>query len=273
MKRLLQVTALILALLVATGAGAGQKKAKKVSNGATETYTDAATGMQFVWVRGGCYMMGDTFNYKDAAKNEQPVHEVCLDGFYMGKYEVTQGEWTEIMGSNPSEFFGERNPVEQVSWDDAQSFIAKLNARSGKRYRLPTEAEWEFAARSGGKKELWAGTSNEKELTNYAWYNVNSGNTTHPVGQKRPNGLGLYDMSGNVWEWCSDWYSNSGYDDDAIKDKPRNPQGPSTGSGRVLRGGSWRDSAGSTRASDRRINSLGARRNYLGFRLVLPPVQ
>lgn len=187
-----------------------------------------------VFVKGGCYQMGDTFG--DGDSDEKPVHEVCVDDFYIGKYEVTQGQWKEIMGSNPSYFknCGDNCPVDNVSWDDVQYFINKLNQKKGKKYRLPTEAEWEYGAGSGGKKEKFAGTSSETELGEFAWYGSNSGKQTHPVGQKKPNGLGLYDMSGNIWEWVQDWY-DSGY----YNTSPRNnPTGLNGGSIRVLRGGS-----------------------------------
>lgn len=128
----------------------------------------------------------------------------------MGKYEVTQGEWQEIMSDNPSTFKNGNNyPVEMVTWYDVQGFIIKLNRKSGKNYRLPSEAEWEYAARSGGKREKYAGTSNESELARCAWYDNNSGRKTNPIGKKRPNGLGVYDMTGNVDEWCSDWYERA----------------------------------------------------------------
>jgi formylglycine-generating enzyme required for sulfatase activity len=177
----------------------------KQANALSPTYTDPATGMEFVLVKGGCFEMGDI--YGDGYKNEKPVHQVCVDDFFMGKLLVTQKQWRAIMGNDPSFFksCGENCPVEQVSSGDVQDYIRTLNQRSGKNFRLPTEAEWEFAARSGGKKEKWAGTNDQAELGAYAWYSANSGSETHPVGLKKPNGLGLYDMTGNVWEWASDW--------------------------------------------------------------------
>lgn len=143
------------------------------------------------------------------------------------------------MGSNPSHFSscGDKCPVESVSWNDAQDFISRLNSRTGKRYRMPTEAEWEYAARSGGKREKYAGGN---DVDAVAWYGSNSGSRTHPVGQKQPNGLGLYDMSGNVWEWCQDWYGGSYYNQSSRD----NPGGPSSGSSRVIRGGGWVNAAG-----------------------------
>ncbi len=234
-----------------------------------KTYTDPITGMEFVLVRGGCYQMGSPATEVDRDDDEGPIHKVCVDDFYIGKYEVTQSQYQKITGSNPSYFKGKNRPVEKVSWNDAQSYIAKLNNKSGKSYRLPTEAEWEYAARSGGRGEKWAGTNSESSLGNYAWYNSNSGIKTHSVGRKRANGLGLYDMSGNVWEWCSDWY-----EEDYYKQSPwSNPQGPSTGSYRVFRSGCWSNDKGSLRSASRYRNFPDNRYYYLGFRLVLPAVR
>ncbi len=224
-----------------------------------KTFVDDITGMEFVWVKGGCFQMGDIFG--DGSDNEKPVHEVCVDDFYIGKYEVTQGEWRTIMGDNSSSFKkGDDYPVENVSWNDAQAFIKKLYSKTGKKYRLPTEAEWEFAARSGGKRERYSGGENVDDL---AWYDKNSEGSTHPVGRKQKNGLGLYDMSGNVLEWCSDWYS-----DDYYSRSPRdNPQGPSTGSDRVLRGGSWDRLGGYVRSACRLNLGPDFRSSFIGLRL------
>lgn len=216
--------------------------------------------IEFVFVKGGCYQMGDTFG--DGGSDEKPVHEVCVDDFSIGKYEVTQAQWEAVMGNNPSSSkqCGGNCPVEQVSWNDIQEFIRKLSGQTGKAYRLPTEAEWEYAARSGGKSEKFSGGI---AVDNVAWYRSNSGSQTHPVGQKQPNGLGIYDMSGNVWEWCQDWYDDSSY-----KNSPKdNPQGPSSGSLRVLRGGSWSRYASDSRAAIRGWGSPVSRNIYLGFRL------
>lgn len=230
------------------------------------TYTDPVTGMEFVWVKGDCYQMGSN----DGDFDEKPVHEVCVDDFWMGKYEVTQGQYKVMTkrflwsGGNPSHFKkGDTYPVEQVSWNDVQDYITNLNKKSGKHYRLPTEAEWEYAARSGGKNEKYAGGNNVDAV---AWYRSNSGDKTHPVGQKLANGLGLHDMSGNVWEWCQDWYDGSYY-----SNGPRNnPQGPSIGSSRVSRGGWWLDSPRFLRSANRYNNSPEFSDYNLGFRLVLP---
>ena len=227
-------------------------------------FTDPTTGMAFVPVKGGCFQMGDTFG--DGNDTEKPVHEVCVSDFAMGKYEVTQGQWKSIMGSNPSYFSscGDTCPVESVSWNYVQEFLRKLNKRSGKIYRLPTEAEWEYACRSGGKSEKYCGGN---DVDAVAWYDKNSGGKTHPAGEKRPNGLGLYDMSGNVWEWVSDWYVSDYY-----RTSPKdNPQGPSLGSSRVYRGGGWHGVPVSVRAGGR--GGFGApdyRFDILGFRLVAP---
>ena len=221
--------------------------------------------IEMVQVKGGCFQMGDMFEEGD--NDEKPVHEVCVKDFSIGKYEVTQEQWVAVMGNNPSKFQGDRLPVERVSWDDAQQFIAKLNAMTGKHYRLPTEAEWEYAARSRGRRENWAGTSDESALGDYAWYDQNGDKKTHVVGTKKPNALGIYDMSGNVWEWVQDWYDPVYYEE-----RPRdNPQGPSTGSKRVSRSGSFDFDPENDRASFRGKSSPGTRFEDLGFRLLLAP--
>jgi formylglycine-generating enzyme len=230
-------------------------------------YRDPATGMEFVFIKGGCFQMGDTFG--DGYSDERPVHDVCVDDFYLGKHEVTQGQWKSLMGSNPSDFknCADDCPVESVSWNDAQDFISRLNQRTGKRFRLPTEAEWEYAARSGGKREKWAGTSSDRDLGGYSWYEENSGYKTSPGGQKKPNGLGLYEMSGNVCEWCADWYDENYYQ----RSRKDNPEGPGSGKVRVLRGGSWANSAGNTRAANRAGLDPAERDSNNGVRLALFP--
>jgi len=238
------------------------------SNGTSSEVKSAASDIEpeMVLVKGGCFLMGDMFGDGDGffgGSDEKPVHEVCVGDYYIGKYEVTQGQWKNVQGNTPSKFSncGDNCPVEQVSWNDAQDYISTLNQRTGKTYRLPTEAEWEYAARSGGKSEKYAGGDN---VDSVSWYGKNSDNQTHRVGQKKPNGLGIYDMSGNVWEWCQDWY-----DSDYYKNSPKeNPQGPSTGSYRVLRGGSWSYLAAAARAAYRGSwGSPGRRDGYFGFRL------
>lgn len=238
--------------------------------GKANTYKDPTTGMEFVFVKGGCYQMGDTFG-DGYDLIERPVHEVCVDDFCMGKYAVTQGEWKAMMGNNPSLFkkCGHNCPVERVSWNEVQAFISKLNSKGeSNKYRLPTEAEWEYAARSGGRQEKYAGSN---DIDRVAWYWKNDKGQTHPVGHKQPNGLGLYDMNGNVYQWCQDWY-----DADYYKDSPRNnPKGPASGNemyifGRVARGGSWRNDARTVRTSMRMYGPDGGY-DFIGFRLVRTP--
>ncbi len=215
---------------------------------------------RMIFIKGGTFQMGDTFG--DGSDDEKPVHTVTVSDFYMSKYEVTQKLWRMVMGNNPSDFTNcDDCPVENVSWNDAQDFIGKLNAITGKKYRLPYEAEWEYAARSGGKSEKYAGGSNPDAL---GWHNGNSGSKTHPVGQKQPNGLGLYDMTGNVWEWCEDWYGENYYS----QSSSYNPKGPSGGSYRVLRGGSWKSRTNVTCVSNRLWFEPDLWVNSRGFRIV-----
>jgi formylglycine-generating enzyme required for sulfatase activity len=221
---------------------------------------------EMVFVEGGCYQMGCGIGMSDCDSDESPVFDVCVDDFYIGQYEVTQEHWREVLGGNPSYFSNcDDCPVEMVSWDDVQEFIGKLNAGTGGNYRLPTEAEWEYAARSGGRRENYAGTS--RSPGDYAWYMENSGWKSHPVGRKRPNGLGLYDMSGNVWEWCSDRYGMKYYE----RSPTENPQGPLSGGHRVLRGGSWRSKPGDVRTTNRDWNRPVNRNFHWGFRLAGTP--
>ena len=222
-----------------------------------------------VYVEGGTFMMGDSeikglFNKLLCLEylDESPTHQVTLSSFFVGKYEVTQEEWEAVMGSNPSKFKGSKLPVEQVTWNDCQTFIHKLNQLTGKQFRLPTEAEWEYAARGGSKSRgyKYAGGN---DIGSLAWYKGNSGRKTHEVGQKQPNELGLYDMSGNVWEWCQDRYG------EFSSTSQTNPKGASSGSSRVCRGGSWSCNARDCRVSYRNNDSPGFRLNKLGLRLAL----
>ena len=219
---------------------------------------------EMVYVEGGTFVMGATSEQgSDAYDNEYPVHSVTLSGYYIGKCEVTQELWEAVMGSNPSHLKGAQNPVERVSWNDCQEFISSLNSLTGRTFRLPTEAEWEYAARGGNKSRhyKYSGSDNIDEV---AWYNNNSG-YTHAVGTKSPNELGIYDMSGNVWEWCSDRYG------DYSAGAQTNPQGPSSGSYRVLRGGSWDYGARDCRVSNRVNLDPDYSFNNDGLRLVLVP--
>ena len=219
--------------------------------------------IDMVRVEAGTFTMGATPEMKEPDDDEKPTHQVTLtNDYYIGKYEVTQALWQAVMGNNPSYFKGENLPVDNVSWNDCQEFISKLNSIIGKNFRLPTEAEWEYAARGGNKSRSYqySGSSN---LSDVAWCRDNSGSKTHTVGSRQANELGIYDMSGNVWEWCQDCfgtYSNS---------SQVNPTGANSGSKRVIRGGCWYYSAGCCRSSYRDYNTPGSRFDNLGFRLVL----
>ena len=219
---------------------------------------------EMVWVEGGTFTMGATPEQgTEVGDNEKPAHQVALSGYYIGRYEVTQELWQVVMGKTPSHFKNNpKNPVEQVSWEDCQEFITKLNRITGKRFRLPTEAEWEYAASGGNQSRgyKYAGSNN---LDAVAWYHDNSGSTTHPVGTKAANELGLYDMSGNVLEWCQDWYA--GYSNVA----QTNPTGASSGSDRVGRGGSWGGLARSCRVSYRSHTTPSDQYFNYGLRLAL----
>ena len=241
----------------------------------TKTFTETINGISFkmLAIKGGTFQMGNN----NGNAHEKPVHSVTVSDFFIGETEVTQALWKAVMGvsntlSNPSEWKGDNLPVEQISWNDVQEFINKLNSLTGKNYRLPTEAEWEYAAggastgsaNSANNRTKWTSTNSESSLGSYAWYSGNSNIQTHPVGTKNPNGLGLFDMSGNVWEWCSDWKGAYSYDSQT------NPQGPATGSYRVLRGGSWYCTAARCRIASRDGNAPDSSDNDTGFRLVSP---
>ncbi len=233
------------------------------------TETVKGVSMKMVYVKGGTFRMGATSEQgSDYDSDERPVHEVTLSDYYIGKFEVTQGLWWAVMGSNSSYFkYGDNYPVESMSWNEIQTFLRKLNQLTGKKYALPTEAQWEYAARGGNESRGYYKYSGSNNVSIVAWYDGNSGNSTHPVGQKQPNELGLYDMSGNVWEWCSDWYGSDYYSNSPSAD----PAGPETGSGRVLRGGCWYNSARYCRVSVRDYYYPSYRYGYYGFRVVLLP--
>ena len=227
-----------------------------------------ANGVSFdmVEVKGGTSRMGATSEQgSDADSDEEPVHSVTLSSYYIGKTEVTQALWKAVMGSSPSDTSTlkvDNLPVERVSWNDCQEFIRKLNALTGQNFRLPTEAEWEFACRGGNNSRGYK-YSGSNYIDNVAWYWDNSGKKTHPVATKLPNELGIYDMSGNVWEWCSDWY------DKYSSGAQANPKGPESGSCRVFRGGGWGSYAGYCRSSNRGYNTPTHRHDRLGLRLAL----
>ena len=219
-------------------------------------------GMKLVYIPAGEFMMGSNTGGSD----EKPAHKVKLSkGFYMGVYEVTQSQYRAVMGKSPSKFKGDNNPVEQVSWDDATEFCRKLSQKEGETYTLPTEAQWEYACRSGSSSVYSFGNS-ESSLGDYGWYSSNSGSKTHPVGTKKPNDFGLYDMHGNVWEWCRDWYAKDYYSKGSAVD-PKNTQSSSV---RVIRGGGWGNLANRCRSAGRRRDGPGSRSSGIGFRVVLP---
>ena len=221
--------------------------------------------MEFVLIPSGSFRMGGDKVSEQAEDHETPRHIVRFNNeFFLGKYEVIQTQWTGIMDSNPSEFRDDSRPVESVSWNDVQKFILKLNSKEETdTYRLPTEAEWEYAARAGSENSYTFG-GDATMLSQYAWYKTNSGGETHPVGQLEPNGWGLYDMHGNVHEWCQDWFDRNYY-----SRSPSNaPAGPSTGLAKALRGGDWGSEDWYCRCASRSLGSPDRRSNRLGFRLV-----
>jgi formylglycine-generating enzyme required for sulfatase activity/biopolymer transport protein ExbD len=237
------------------------------SSGSTTGSISNDYGIEMVFVKGGTFSMGCTSEQNDCGAEEKPILQVTVSDFYIGKYEVTQKQWKEIMGTNPSSFKNcDYCPVESVSWNNVQDFIIKLNQKTGKNYRLPTEAEWEYAARGGsaGAPTRYAGSNKIDEV---GWYGSNSSGKTHPSGKKKSNELGIYDMSGNVWEWCSDWYGGYYYKSSS----QINPKGPTSGSYRVVRGGSYGDGARNSRVSNRGNTFPTGGGNYQGFRLVLSP--
>ncbi len=254
---------ILMAVLLITAAGT-QGNSKRSEN-ATAVNSDSATTTgatgnsnepDMVTVQGGRFAMGGNEN-----TNEKPIHTVTLTGFKIAKYETTLAQWQKVMGNNPS---GRKDcmdcPVTAVGWDDVQTFIKKLNTLSGNNYRLPTEAEWEYAAR-GGTKSRGFEYAGSNAINAVAWTSANSGSTTHPVGQKEANELGLYDMSGNVFEWCNDWYDENYYG----KSPVNNPKGPATGPHRVIRGGNWASEPAISRVAYRIPVQVGY--GAMGFRL------
>jgi formylglycine-generating enzyme required for sulfatase activity len=231
------------------------------SNRATET-VDLGDGvtMEFVLIQPGSFSMGTANHDYD----EKPVHQVTLtQPFYLGKYEVTQAQWEKVMGANPSHFKGAKLPVDNVSWDDCQLFLAALRKKVGKKFALPTEAQWEYACRAGTTTEFSSG-HDEALVSDYAWHSGNSNLTTHPVGEKKPNPWGLYDMHGNVYEWCADWYAEAYPGGDAV-----DPVGPTSGDRRVIRGGAWLYVLDNHRSSDRGFSPPDYRSDEYGLRCAM----
>jgi formylglycine-generating enzyme required for sulfatase activity len=218
--------------------------------------------LELVRIPGGEFIMGAAGGHM----GEISPHRVTVGDFYLGKSEVTQAQWKEVMGNNPSNFADCGDcPVENVSWNDVQEFLHKASEMTGMKLRLPTEAEWEYAAGEGSVHKEWAGTQNMSSLGHFAWYKNNSEGRTHPVGQKEANRFGLYDMSGNVSEWCFDWYDSEYY----RKSPSDNPQGPSQGKFRVIRGGSFSDAPPNLRVINRLANGSGVRFKDYGFRVAM----
>lgn len=257
------VTSMLILILVLTFPALSESQRIDVSTG----FVDPVTGMAFVAIQSGCFQMGcgNWYWAFNCESDEKPVRRICLNPFLIGRYEVTQRQWEVVMGSNPAHAkeCGPDCPVESVSWEDVREFITRLNAlhKGLYRFRLPTEAEWEYAFRSGGHEELFCGSD---ESSSVAWYLVTSGNRPHPVGTKQPNGLGLFDMSGNVWEWCADYYGIY------ASKETLNPKGPSEGSSRVIRGGGWGDHYSRfCRSAFRNEYLPHLKSKFIGFRLVV----
>ena len=284
-KKMKKLTRMSLFGLLATGllVSCGKEKEEKpvdpdYTAGADYTVTTFGLNMEMVYVEGGSFEMGATAEQgEDARGDEYPVRTVKLDSYHIGKYEVTQGQWEAVMGTSLEEqragatydhgIVGEGAdyPMYYVSWNEAQEFCKRLSKKTGKKYVLPTEAQWEYAARGGNKSKGYK-YSGSNDIEEVAWYNYNSDKQTHRVGTKKANELGIYDMSGNVLEWCSDWWAYP-YDEDDTD----NPQGPVNGSERVARGGSWNHDAIACRVAIRFDAPPGDRYGTLGFRVACLP--
>ena len=251
---------LVLSIVCLVVASAFGQQPKEITN---------SIGMKLVLIPAGTFTMGSPVGEVGRQEIEKP-HEVTISkSYYLGTYEVTQGEYEKVMGSNPSIFKGSKNPVDSVYWEEAVSFCKKLSEMpkekaAGREYRLPTEAEWEYACRAGSTTSYSFGETAES-LGEYAWYDQNARGTTHPVGLKKPNRWGLYDMHGNIWEWCQDCYVP--YSSDAATD----PQGPNGGSARVIRGGSWFNDAAYCRSALRYSDGPTSRTGTFSFRVALTP--
>lgn len=240
----------------------------EISKSDDEIINDYVNSM--VFVEGGTFTMGASNQDSEADFTEKPAHSVTLSSFHIGKTEVTQELWEAVMGNNPSKFKGEQRPVENVSWDDCQVFISKLNEKTGKNFRLPTEAEWEYAARGGNKSQHYK-FSGSNNIDDVAWYSANTKDKTasspdygtHNVATKNANELGIYDMSGNVWEMCSDWKGS--YNNTAQS----NPQGPTTGNSHVCRGGCWWKDPKESRVTNRMSIQADGRYPFNGLRLAM----
>ena len=267
MKKLLPIGVLVLAigLLVRrqdNTAGAAAAAGARAGGPDDRRVITNLIGIKLVEIKPGSFLMGSPASEEGRWDDEIP-HKVTLTrGFWMGATPVTQTQWKLVMGHIPSYFHGDDLPVEEVSWDDAVAFCNRLSQMDKRRYRLPTEAEWEYACRAGTTTAYYTGDT-ETALGEAGWYHGNSGNTSHPVGQKQPNAWGLYDMLGNVFQWCGDWYGD--YPDSDATD----PTGADSGENRVIRGGSWSDDPATCRCADRSDYSPDRRYYSFGFRVVL----
>ncbi len=220
--------------------------------------------MEFILIQPGSYDMG-TNEDADPDGDASPSRKVTLtQPFYLGKFEVTQEQWEKIMGGNPSHFKGAKRPVESVSWNACQEFLAKLQERTGRKFALPTEAQWEFACRAGTTTR-WSFGDLDSRIGDYAWFGDDSGRTTHAVGKKQPNAWGLYDMHGNVAEWCADWYAKYSH----ARSDATDPSGPSAGGSRILRGGAWGDDSGYLRSTYRNCNGPDGANDGIGLRCAM----
>ncbi len=270
-----------LAAVEAADAQSEEKESEPATSVSKEEASDQdgvitnSVGMKLKLIKAGEFMMGSSLSPEEIAKRygekalwydwEKPVHKVKITRpFYIGVYEVTRAQYEKIMGKNPSKSKGPNRPVDSITWDDAVLFCKKLSEKEGVEYRLPTEAEWEYACRAGTRTKYYWGDEMDGR---YAWYNINSERKTHDVGHKKPNAWGLYDMSGNVFERCSDWFARDYYDNSPEKD----PQGPKDGKFRVLRGGSWDLNQAFCRSEDRVGNIPGRTWGMIGFRIVRAP--
>ena len=230
------------------------------SDGSVKKFTVNGVSFKMIAVEGGTFHMGS--NDGESESDEKPVHSVTLSRYYIGQTEVTQALWKAVMGGNPSCFTGDNLPVEKVSWYDCQEFISRLNQLTGEKFRLPTEAEWEFAARGGNQSKGYI-YSGSNEIDDVAWYRDNASCETQPVATKQANELGIYDMSGNVWEWCQDWYGS--YSSSA----QTNPTGPTSGCFHVLRGGCWNINVERCHAAYRDSDIPSLKSTSVGLRLAL----
>jgi formylglycine-generating enzyme required for sulfatase activity len=253
------IAATIVAAYALLGAQAEPQRARKQQN-APPPAPKAPPAVEVVEIPAGSFTMGSTVE-----PDEAPVRRVTISApFSIGKFEITQAQWKAVMGTNPSQFVGDDLPVERVTWVEAREFVKRLSALSGKTWRLPTEAEWEYAARAG-EPGMWSHGDDEDGLTRFSWFDENARQRTHAVGTRKPNAWGLFDVHGNVWEWCEDWYGDAAYKGgDAV-----DPRGPGAGSQRVLRGGSYGSIASGCRSANRYSFDPDERFVASGLRVVL----